>query len=155
MRLPNLQSGIVRMGVNNANATSLVPQCDRERDCTVRKSVRYPCPTLSNPGRMCDKEISWDDPVCLAERALCRDVWGAMENKAIALAQAWQQDNPDRNPGSDSDYNDCVTVVAAGLATAGAVVGAGAGGPVGAGLGAALGAGSGVPLGRMACRRLV
>lgn len=51
------------------------------------------------------------------------------------------------------DFDDCVVVVAAGCAAAGATIGA-SGGPLSAGVGAALGAGTGVPLARIACRRV-
>lgn len=54
--------------------------------------------------------------------------------------------------GEASDYEDCVPIVTAGVAAAGAKLGA-SGGPWGAAVGAALGAGGGINMARIACRR--
>ena len=121
--------------------------CNRDENCRRCRSVRYPC----GIGRWCDREVCVNDPACLTRKALCRSVYSRMENHALAVASDWKDD---QGPGSDADFNDCVTVVAAASASAGAAVGAGAG-PGGAALGAALGAGSGVAFGRMACRRIL
>ncbi|KQN96793.1 hypothetical protein [Paenibacillus sp. Leaf72] len=65
----------------------------------------------------------------------------SFNNKVNDLAAAYKNEK-----GASGDYDDCVTVVAAGAAAAGAAYG----GP----LGAALGAGAGVPSARIACRRI-
>jgi hypothetical protein len=69
-----------------------------------------------------------------------------LQNKATQLAASYKS----RNPNADQD--DCVAVVAAGLAAYGAAKGS-SGGHWGAAFGAAIGAGGGVPLARIACRR--
>lgn len=38
--------------------------CDPHQDCTFR----YPCPTLSNPGRKC----TGSNPICVAQREVCQ-----------------------------------------------------------------------------------
>lgn len=74
-----------------------------------------------------------------------RDLAGDQQEKfneiAGSLAVAYKEER-----GESGDFNDCVVVVAAGCAAAGASYG----GPVGA----ALGAGAGVPAARLACRRV-
>ncbi|HDR7324512.1 TPA: hypothetical protein QCX00_002957 [Bacillus toyonensis] len=64
----------------------------------------------------------------------------AIQKKADSLANAYQNTNP------NGDFNDCVTIVAAGCAAYGATLS----GP----LGAAIGAGAGVPAARIACHRI-
>lgn len=71
----------------------------------------------------------------------------AIQDEADALAAQYHEEHP--NP----DFDDCVTMVAAGVAAAGAKLGASSG-PWGAAAGAAIGAGGGVPAARIACRRL-
>ncbi len=68
------------------------------------------------------------------------DVKEAIEKEAEKLANNYNSDHP------DGDFDDCVTIVAAGAAAEGAIVG----GP----LGAAIGAGAGIPAARIACRRI-
>lgn len=70
-----------------------------------------------------------------------------LQNKATQLAASYKSSNP------NADQDDCVAVVAAGLAAYGAAKGS-SGGPWGAAFGAAIGAGGGVPLARIACRRI-
>lgn len=72
---------------------------------------------------------------------LGESVTDGIQDMADDLAAQYQSNH------SGGDYDDCVTVVAAGCAAAGAVVG---GGPIGAAIGAA----GGVPAARMACRRI-
>jgi hypothetical protein len=69
-----------------------------------------------------------------------------LQNKATQLAASYKSSNP------NADQDDCVAIVAAGLAAYGAAKGS-SGGPWGAAFGAAIGAGGGVPLARIACRR--
>ena len=61
----------------------------------------------------------------------------------MPLAQDSKEDNPDAKPGSQQDYDDCVLIVAAGVAAAATAIGGTTGGPKGAVIGAALGAGGG------------
>lgn len=82
------------------------------------------------------------------------DAEAALHSLAMPLAKAWKDDHPNAKSGSESDFNDCVTVVAAGVAAGGAALGASAAG-VGAIVGAAIGAGAGVPAARIACRRIL
>lgn len=82
------------------------------------------------------------------------DAEEALEKLAMPLAEQWKNDHPNAKPGSDSDFNDCVTVVAAGVAAGGAAIGTSFAG-VGAIVGAAIGAGAGVPAARIACRRIL
>jgi hypothetical protein len=70
-----------------------------------------------------------------------------LEELALPLAQAWKDEHPDAQPGSEADFNDCVLVVSAGMAA----IGASMGGPVGA----AIGAGGGIAAGRLVCRRVL
>lgn len=41
--------------------------CDPHESC--ERTVKYACPTITNPGRMCKKTVN--DPTCLARRAAC------------------------------------------------------------------------------------
>lgn len=94
------------------------------------------------------------DPTQLPSLLKQLDPSGKMGDLALPLAQKWKDDNPSAKPGSQQDYDDCVLVVAAGVATAAAAIGA-SGGPAGAAAGAALGAGGGYAAARIACRRVV
>ena len=73
-------------------------------------------------------------------------VMRTLQDKSFQLAA-------DAKSHGTSDYDDCIPVVAGGLAAAGAQIGA-AGGPWGAAAGAALGAGGGVNMAKIACRRI-
>jgi hypothetical protein len=71
MKLP-IQSQPVMRGVSTSklSAKMIIPSaCDPNENCT-RRGPNYPCPTLRNPGRMC--ESSFDDPVCLGRKAACQ-----------------------------------------------------------------------------------
>ncbi|PEN51108.1 hypothetical protein [Bacillus wiedmannii] len=72
--------------------------------------------------------------------SLASDAQEALQHEADSLAINYQKANP------NGDFDDCVTVVAAGCAA----YGASQGGVVGA----AIGAGAGVPAARIACRRV-
>lgn len=92
------------------------------------------------------------DPTKLADELKKLDPSGALESAAKPLAEAWKAAHPDVT-GTRAEFDDCVVVVAAGLAAWGAKLGV-AGGPLGPVIGAALGAGGGVAAGRLACRRV-
>ena len=74
-----------------------------------------------------------------------RKVKGMIKEKAFDLARL-AVDN-------GSDYEDCVTVVAAGITAYSAAEGA-KGGPYAAAFSAGIGAAAGIPAARMACRRV-
>lgn len=95
------------------------------------------------------------DPTRLPDVVRELDPSGEMERIAMPLAQDWKEDNPDAKPGSQADYDDCVLIVAAGVAAAATAIGGTTGGPKGAVIGAALGAGGGYAAARMACRRVL
>jgi hypothetical protein len=82
------------------------------------------------------------------------DINGKLEEIALPLAQSWKSDHPNAQPGSASDFDDCVTIVAAGTA-AGATIAASSLGPWGTALGAAVGAGGGIAAARIVCRRVI
>lgn len=88
--------------------------------------------------RICVKTIRVSNPLA--------EVVSFLQKEADSLAAAAKTN------GSANDYSDCVPMVAAGVAAAGAKLGA-AGGPWGAAAGAALGAGGGVNMARISCRR--
>jgi hypothetical protein len=94
------------------------------------------------------------EPTQVADELRNLDPSGQLENIATPLAQAWKNNHPNAQPGSQADFDDCVLFVAAGVAAAGATRGT-AGGPVGTAVGAALGAGGGVAAARLACRRIL
>ncbi|MFF2287286.1 hypothetical protein [Peribacillus butanolivorans] len=71
---------------------------------------------------------------------IVEDIGGGLQETADKLAAQYHVDHP------SGDFDDCVLVVAAGCAAAGAALG----GPAGA----ALGAGAGLPAARLACRRI-
>jgi hypothetical protein len=66
---------------------------------------------------------------------------------AVPLAQAWKDNHPDAQPGSEADLDDCVLAVAIEMAVAGEAVG----GP----MGALIAAGGGVAAAGVACRRVL
>ena len=85
---------------------------------------------------ICVPTVKIEDPIGQVMRQL--------QGEANNLAMSAKSDH--------KDYDDCIPIVAAGVAAAGAKLGA-AGGPWGAAAGAALGAGGGVNMARIACRR--
>lgn len=74
-----------------------------------------------------------------------------LENKlaelAVPLAQAWKDNHPDAQPGSEADLDDCILAVAIEMAIAGEAVG----GPIGA----LIADGGGVTAASVACRRVL
>ncbi|HEY9603476.1 MAG TPA: hypothetical protein V6C85_17805 [Allocoleopsis sp.] len=66
---------------------------------------------------------------------------------AVPLAQAWRDNHPDAQPGSEEDLDECVLAVAIEMAVAGEAVG----GP----MGALIAAGGGVAAASVACRRVL
>jgi hypothetical protein len=66
---------------------------------------------------------------------------------ALPLAQAWRDNHPDAQPGSEADLDECVLAVAIEMAIAGEAVG----GP----MGALIAAGGGVAAASVACRRVL
>ena len=75
-----------------------------------------------------------------------KEVTEYLQNEAFSLAATA------KSKGTE-DYKDCIPVVTAGVAAAGAKIGT-LGGPWGTVVGAALGAGGGVNMARIACRRM-
>lgn len=102
----------------------------------------------TNPNSAVSEALSHVDPT-----ALPGETEAMLESLALPLAQQWKSDHPNAQPESQSDFDDCVTVVAASLAATGAAIGA-SGAGAGAILGAAIGAGAGIPAARIACRRI-
>ncbi|MEW6491466.1 MAG: hypothetical protein AB1589_02785 [Cyanobacteriota bacterium] len=66
---------------------------------------------------------------------------------ALPLAQAWRDNHPNAQPGSEADLDECVLAVAIEMAVAGEAVG----GP----MGALIAAGGGVAAASIACRRVL
>jgi hypothetical protein len=66
---------------------------------------------------------------------------------AVPLAQAWRDNHPHAQPGSEEDLDECVLAVAIEMAVAGEAVG----GP----MGALIAAGGGVAAASVACRRVL
>jgi len=66
---------------------------------------------------------------------------------AVPLAQAWRDNHPGAQPGSEEDLDECVLAVAIEMAVAGEAVG----GP----MGALIAAGGGVAAASVACRRVL
>ena len=66
---------------------------------------------------------------------------------ALPLAQAWRDNHPNAQPGSEEDLDECVLAVAIEMAVAGEAVG----GP----MGALIAAGGGVAAASVACRRVL
>lgn len=66
---------------------------------------------------------------------------------AVPLAQAWRDNHPEAQPGSEEDLDECVLAVAIEMAVAGEAVG----GP----MGALIAAGGGVAAASVACRRVL
>jgi hypothetical protein len=102
----------------------------------------------TNPNSAVSEALKKIDPTLLAG-----DAAAMLEPMAMPLAQQWKSEHPAAQSSSQSDIDDCVTVVASGLTAAGAALGSSAVG-VGAIVGAAIGAGAGIPAARLACRRI-
>ncbi len=75
------------------------------------------------------------------------DLHHQLTRLAYPLAQAWKDNHPDAQPGSEADLDDCILAVAIEMAVAGDAVG----GP----MGALLAAGGGVSAAGVACRRVL
>jgi hypothetical protein len=75
------------------------------------------------------------------------DLDNQLAKLALPLAQAWKDNHPEAQPGSETDLDDCVLAVAIEMAIAGEAVG----GPVGA----VIAAGGGVAAAGVACRRVL
>ncbi len=66
---------------------------------------------------------------------------------AVPLAQAWRDNHPDAQPGSEADLDECVLAVAIEMAVAGEAVGGS--------IGTLIAAGGGVTAACVACRRVL
>lgn len=75
------------------------------------------------------------------------DLHNQLTKLALPLAQAWRDNHPLAQPGSEADLDDCVLAVAIEMAVAGEAVG----GP----MGALIAAGGGVAAAGVACRRVL
>lgn len=75
------------------------------------------------------------------------DLNNQLAKLALPLAQAWKDNHPNAQPGSEDDLDDCILAVAIEMAVAGEAVG----GP----MGALIAAGGGVAAAGVACRRVL
>jgi hypothetical protein len=75
------------------------------------------------------------------------DLNNQLAKLALPLAQAWRDNHPNAQPGSEEDLDECVLAVAIEMAVAGEAVG----GP----MGALIAAGGGVAAASVACRRVL
>lgn len=75
------------------------------------------------------------------------DLHNQLAKLALPLAQAWKDNHPDAQPGSEAELDECVLAVAIEMAVAGEAVG----GP----MGALIAAGGGVAAASIACRRVL
>ncbi|HEY9632781.1 MAG TPA: hypothetical protein V6D14_05215 [Coleofasciculaceae cyanobacterium] len=75
------------------------------------------------------------------------DLHNQLTNLALPLAQAWKDNHPEAQPGSENDLDECVLAVAIEMAVAGEAVG----GP----MGALIAAGGGITSASVACRRVL
>jgi hypothetical protein len=75
------------------------------------------------------------------------DLNNQLAKLALPLAQAWRDNHPEAQPGSEADLDACVLAVAIEMAVAGEAVG----GP----MGALIAAGGGVAAASVACRRVL
>ncbi len=89
----------------------------------------------TNPDSVCREEIREFD------------LNNQLAKLALPLAQAWRDNHPTAQPGSEADLDDCVLAVAIEMAVAGEAVG----GP----MGALIAAGGGVAAAGVACRRVL
>ena len=74
------------------------------------------------------------------------DLHNQLAKLALPLAQAWKDNHPNAQPGSEADLDECVLAVAIEMAVAGEAVG----GP----MGALIAAGGGIAAAGVACRRV-
>jgi hypothetical protein len=88
MKLPIQAKPVLRLvDSSKVKRDEIVPSaCNPDENCTV-DGPNYPCPTWSNPGRMC--QSSFDDPICLTRRSACKSqligcVAGAIGTAAFA-----------------------------------------------------------------------
>lgn len=87
-------------------------------------------------------------PECLSREALREfDINNQLTKLALPLAQAWRENHPDAQPGSEDCLDECVLAVAIEMAIAAEAVG----GP----MGALIAAGGGVTAAGVACRRVL
>lgn len=75
------------------------------------------------------------------------DLENQLAKLAVPLAQAWKDNHPEAQPGSEADLDACVLAVAIEMAIAGEAVG----GPTGA----VIAAGGGLAAASIACRRVL
>lgn len=75
------------------------------------------------------------------------DLHNQLAKLALPLAQAWKDNHPNAEPGSEVDLDECVLAVAIEMAVAGEAVG----GP----MGALIAAGGGIAAAGVACRRVL
>jgi hypothetical protein len=75
------------------------------------------------------------------------DLHNQLAKLALPLAQAWKDNHPNAQPGSEADLDECVLAVAIEMAVAGEAVG----GP----MGALIAAGGGIAAAGVACRRVL
>ena len=75
------------------------------------------------------------------------DLHNQLAKLAVPLAQAWKDNHPNAQPGSEADLDECVLAVAIEMAVAGEAVG----GP----MGALIAAGGGISAAGVACRRVL
>ncbi|HBE20874.1 MAG TPA: hypothetical protein DEG17_18080 [Cyanobacteria bacterium UBA11149] len=75
------------------------------------------------------------------------DIENKLAELAIPLAQAWKDNHPEAQPGSEADLDACILAVAIEIAIAGEAVG----GPVGS----LIASGGGVSAATVACRRVL
>ena len=75
------------------------------------------------------------------------DLHNQLAKLAVPLAQAWKDNHPNAQPGSETDLDECVLAVAIEMAVAGEAVG----GP----MGALIAAGGGISAAGVACRRVL
>lgn len=75
------------------------------------------------------------------------DLQNQLTKLALPLAEAWKENHPNAQPGSEADLDECVLAVAIEMAVAGEAVG----GPIGA----LIAAGGGVAAAGVACRRVL
>ena len=93
-------------------------------------------------------QLKPNHPECLSREELREfDINNQLTKLALPLAQAWRENHPDAQPGSEDCLDECVLSVAIEMAIAGEAVG----GP----MGALIAAGGGVTAASVACRRVL
>jgi hypothetical protein len=115
-----------------------------------------------------------DDLNELEKKARVADPTGLLEKIATNAADVWLKGtysqidandinfvddtfnaSEDNRPGSDDDFDDCVTVVTAIVTVTATAIASASAGTLGSIAGAALGAGGGLAVSRLVCRRLI